>query len=233
MTTPPGMKITRIENQKKRPGRKSIFADGVFLIGVGTDTLIRFGLRTGDEITPGTLRSIERAEELLAAKTAALRYLAVRPRTVREIRNALREKEFSDAVAAETIAALTEARLLDDHIFARSFIRNAITLKPTGRVLLKRKLLLLGIDRALADEALDEILEGVSQEEEAGRAASAFVAKKSGRRGVRLKEPNPEGDAKLRQQLTAFLIRRGYTWDIVDQAVKRALKGDRGEGEDL
>jgi regulatory protein len=225
------MKITRIEIQKNRPGRRSIFADGVFLIGVGTDTLIRFGLRTGDEISPGTLRLLERAEELLAAKTAALRYIAVRPRSEREIRDALREKEFSDEIAAATIGALKEARLLDDAVFARSFIRNALTLKPTGRVLLRRKLLLLGVDRSLTDEALDEILGGVSQEDEACRAASAFVARKSAVRPARVSKENAKGEARLRQQLTAYLIRRGYTWDIVQQAVKRAMKGESGEGE--
>jgi regulatory protein len=219
------MKITRIDNQKKRPGRKSIFADGVFLIGVGTDTLIRFGLRTGDEITPEILGRLEHAEELLAARTAALRYLAVRPRTEREIRDALREKEFADAITAETIGALKEARLLDDAVFARSFIRNALTLKPTGKVLLRRKLLLLGVDKTLADEALDEVLADVSQHDEAGRAASAFVRKKS----AMMKK----GDAKLRHQLTAFLMRRGYTWDIVEGTVKKALKGKGDEGEDF
>ena len=219
------MKITRIETQKKRPGRKSIYTDGVFLIGVGTDTLIQFGLRTGDEITPEILRRLEHAEELLAARTAALRSLAVRPRTEREIRDALRGKEFSEQVAAETIGALKEARLLDDAAFARSFIRNALTLKPAGRVLLRRKLLLLGVDRILADEALDEVLAGVSQQEDAGRAASAFVRKKS----AMMKK----GDAKLRQQLTAFLMRRGYTWDIVEGTVKDALKGETDEGEDF
>ncbi|HMK38596.1 MAG TPA: RecX family transcriptional regulator [Bacteroidota bacterium] len=218
------MKITRIENQKKRPGRKSIFADGVFLIGVASDTLLRSGLRTGDEITEATLRSLEGAEELLAARTAALRSLAVRARTEREIRDTLRAKQFSDAVAARTIASLKEARLLDDAAFARSFIRNALALKPTGRALLLRKLLLLGVDRGLADEALGEILEGVSQEEEAGRAALAFVSKKPAAR---------RGDPKIRGQLTAYLLRRGYTWDIVRQAVKRALQGEQSEGEDL
>ena len=219
------MKITRIENQKKRPGRKSLFADGVFLMGVGTDTLIRFGLRTGDEITPGTLRRLEHAEELLGARTAALRSLAVRPRTEREIRDTLREKEFSDAAAAETIGALKEARLIDDARFARSFIRNSLTLKPTGRVLLRRKLLLLGVGKALAEEALDEILAGVSQGDDAERAASAFVRRKS--------SSMKNDGAKLRHQLTAFLMRRGYAWDIVEGTVKKALKGNTDAGEDL
>jgi regulatory protein len=218
------MKITKIEPQKKRAGRKSIFADGVFCIGVASDTLIRFGLRTGDEITPARLRELERAEELLAARTSALRFIAVRARTEREIRDALREKEFSDEIAAETIASLKDSRLLDDAAFARSYIRNALVLKPTGRVLLKRKLLLLGVAPSLADEALDEILAGVNLEDEAARAASAFVAKKRAFR---------KGDLKLRQQLTAYLIRRGYTWDIVREAVNHALKGIPGGGEDL
>lgn len=218
------MKITKIEPQKRRPGRKSIYADGEFAIGVAADTLIRFGLRTGDEITPATLRALAHAEELLAARTAALRYLAVRPRTVREIRDALRLKEFPEDVAAETIASLEDARLLDDAAFARSYIRNALSLKPTGRVLLKRKLLLLGVDRVLAEEALEEILEGVSQDDEAARAASSFVARKSARG-----KPDP----RLREQLTGYLLRRGYTWAIVERAVKSALKGDRREGEDL
>jgi regulatory protein len=218
------MKITKIEPQKKRPGRRSIFADGAFLIGVATDTLVRFGLRTGDELSPALLRDLEHAEEILGAKSAALRSLAVRPRTEREIRDTLRGKEFSDAVAAETIAALKEARLLDDAGFARSYIRNALTLRPAGRILLKKKLLLLGVGKALADEALDEILGEVSQDEEAGKAATAFVAKKSHAR---------KEEGKLRQQLTAYLLRRGYPWDVVQQAVRSAMKGDRREGEDL
>jgi regulatory protein len=222
------MKITRIENQKKRPGRKSLFADGVFLIGVAADTLLRFGLRTRDEIDQRTLKNLESAEELLAARTAALRYLAVRPRTEREIRDQLRAKEFSDQVAAETIASLKESRLLDDAAFARSYIRNAIALKPSGRILLKRKLLLLGIDKSLAEEALGEILEGVNQEEEARVAAQAFVARRTSR-GT----PGPS----LRRQVTTYLLRRGYAWDVVARAVKESLKEvsteDRREGEDF
>ena len=220
----PRMKITKIEPQKKRPGRRSIYADGEFLIGVAADTLIRFGLRTGDELTGALLRDIEHAEEVLGARAAALRSLAVRARTEREIRDTLRDREFSDSVAAEVIAALKESRLLDDAAFARSYIRNALALRPAGRMLLKRKLLLLGLAKGIADEALDEILSGTSQGEEAAKAASAFVAKRPRAR---------KEEGKLRQQLTAYLLRRGYPWDVVQQAVRSTLHGERGEGEDF
>lgn len=218
------MKITKIEPQKKRPGRMNIYADGEFLVGVAADTLIRFAIRKGDEITPDTVRAIERAEELLGAKTAALRLLGVRPRTVREIRDALREKEFSDEIAAETIAALRASALLDDAAFARAYVRNALALRPSGTVLLKRKLLLLGVDRAVADEALGEILGQVDQADEAARAAGKFLSRKP---------RSPATESRLRQQLIQFLMRRGYTWDIVQEASRRAMKGDAGEGEEF
>ncbi|HTY59417.1 MAG TPA: RecX family transcriptional regulator, partial [Bacteroidota bacterium] len=189
-----------------------------------TDTLIRFGLRTGDEITEATLQKLSHAEEILAAKNAALRYLAVRPRSEREIRDALRDKEFSDQVAAETIASLKESRLLDDAAFARSYIRNAIVLKPSGRVLLRQKLLLLGVERSLAEEALDEVLEKGTELDEAEKAARGFAAKKT-----RARSQGPE----FRKKLTAYLLRRGYSWEIVRQAAKKALEDDKGGGDEF
>jgi len=218
------MKITRIEPQKKHAGRMNVYADGEFLVGVAADTLLRFGLRKGDEISPATLQAIARAEELLGARSAALRLLGVRPRTVREIRDALREKEFPDDIGAETIAALSAAGLLDDAAFARAYVRNALALRPSGSILLKRKLLLLGVDRAVADEAVGEILGGADQAAGAAQAAEKFLARK--RRSA-------ADDARVRQLLVQFLMRRGYTWDIAREATRRAMKGNAGEGEGL
>ena len=202
----------------------NIYADGEFLVGVSADTLIRFGLRKGDDISSATLRAIERAEELLGARTAAMRLLGVRPRSVREIRDALREKEFPDDIAAETIAALGEAGLLDDAAFARTFVRNALALRPSGSILLKRKLLLLGVDKAVAEEAVGEILGGVDQAGAAAHAAEKFLARR--------RRSEADG-ARLRRQVVQFLLRRGYTWDVAREATRRALKGDGGEGEEL
>jgi regulatory protein len=212
------MKITRIENQKKRPGRKNIYADDAFLIGVGAETLLRFGLRTGDEITPEKLALLARTEELLGAKNAALRYMSTRPRSEREVHDKLREKEYGEEEIGRIIEDLKRAGLLNDGEFARAFIRNALVLRPTGGAVLKRKLLLLGVGKEVVEEALGDVLAGADLAGEAARAAAAFVrkARASGRKA----DP-----VKLRQRLTAFLIRRGFTWDVVRTAVKNTLKG--------
>jgi regulatory protein len=214
------MKITRIEPQKKRPARRNIFADGEFLIGVGAETLIAFGLRTGDEITPEVLRSLQKTEEELGAKNAALRFLSTRPRSIREVRDKLREKEFGDEEIAKTLDELARAGLLNDDAFARIYIRNARVVRPAGKVLIRQKLVLLGVPKEIIDTALAEEFSAEEHEVDAAKAAVGFLKKASAAR--RKEEP-----FKLKQRLTAFLLRRGYTWDVVAPVVKRLVpKGD-------
>ena len=83
------MRVTRIAPQKKRPGRRNIYIDGSFAIGVGAETLLRSGLRTGDEVDPAFLSTLERTERESALRAAALRLLSARPRSVRELRDRL------------------------------------------------------------------------------------------------------------------------------------------------
>ena len=116
------MRITRIEPQKKNPHRKNIYADEQFLIGVSDETLLRFGLRTGDELGDATLKALQATEELLGAKSVALRFLARRQRTEKEIRNKLREKEFGDEEIQKTIDDLRTLGFLNDEEFARKGI---------------------------------------------------------------------------------------------------------------
>jgi regulatory protein len=210
------MKITRIENQKKRPGRKNIYADGEFLIGVGAETLLAFGLRTGDEITPEKLRQLEKTEDALGAKNSALRFLSARPRSIREVRDRLREKEYGDEEIGKTIDELTRSGLLNDDAFARMFIRNARAIRPAGKVLLKQKLVLLGVPKETLETALAEEFSAEDHAADAAKAAAGFLKKASADR-------RKEDPFKLKQRLTAYLLRRGYTWDVVGPVVKRML----------
>ncbi|HXX62182.1 MAG TPA: RecX family transcriptional regulator, partial [Bacteroidota bacterium] len=200
--------------------------DGEFLIGVGAETLIRFGLRTGDEITAATVRSLEEAEELLAAKSAALRLLSVRPRAEREMRDRLREKEFSAKAITEAIDSLKAAKLLDDAQFAEAYIRNALALKPTGPLLLKKKLLHLGVDSKLIKAALAEGGGRDNDEAEAMRAALGFLSRSArSKRQIDIKG--------LRGRLTAYLLRRGYTWEVVRVVAREAMKEPKGGEEEF
>ncbi len=210
------MRITKIEAQKRRSGRKSIFVDGKFLAGVSSETLLRTGLRSGDAIDPATIQSLQQAEGLLSAKNAALRFLSVRPRTVREIRDKLREKEYADSEIANTIEELQRAGLLDDGAFARMYVRSAMQVRPIGKILLKRKMLLLGVEMKTIEEALTETLAEFDQGQVARASAEKFLARGShtGRQRDLLKD---------RKRVGSYLARRGFTWDVIEPILNQLL----------
>lgn len=211
------MRITKIERQKRHPGRQNIFADGKFVAGVSNETLLKLALRTGDEIGAEQLKALQATETLQGAKNTALRFLATRPRTEREIRTKLRDKEFSDEEIGRVVQDLRQGGLLDDREFSRMYIRNARALRPAGAAILRRKLLLLGVARPLVDEILAEELTEADQSETARNLAAHFVARAKSTR----KTESPE---KLRARLTGYLGRRGFPWETIREVIDHVLK---------
>ena len=207
------MRITRIETQKKRRDRVSIFADGEYVLGLSKETLLRAALRVGDEISPSRITALTADETLHQARSSALRLLARRPRSERELRDRLKENEFDDDTINRVIAGLTEAGLVNDAEFARMYVRNALTLRPQGEIQLRQKLLLLGVARPLIDEVLREILPGVNEEQMALTLARRTLAKS--RSGT-----SPDDQRKRRQRVTAMLARRGYAWTVINRVLK-------------
>lgn len=207
------MRITRIETQKKRRDRVNVFADGEFVLGLSKETLLRAALRVGDELSPSRIAALTADETLHQARSSALRLLARRPRSERELRDRLRENEFDAGTIGRVIAGLTDAGLVNDAEFARMYIRNALALRPQGELQLRRKLLLLGVARPLIDQVMQEIMPGVDEEETARALARRYVA--------RSRNAAPPDDLrKHRQRIAAMLARRGYAWPVITRVLK-------------
>ncbi len=212
------MRITRIENQKKRPGRKNIYADGTFIAGVSSETLLKLALRTGDEIGTEQLKALHAAEAWQNARNTAIRFLSSRPRTERELRTKLREKEFSEEEITAVIEDLRRTGLLNDREFARMAVRDAKKLRPVAAPLLRRKLILLGVNPATVDDVLAEELPAADQRAVARELAARFLAK-AGAAG----RQQPE---KLRSRLSGFLARRGFPWETIRDVIRETLQHD-------
>jgi regulatory protein len=207
------MRVTRIERQERRAGRVNIYVDGRFAAGVSAETLALSGLRTGDEVDEQRLDILRRDEDRAAAKSAALRLLGARARSVKELRDRLLEKEFAEETIAPVMEQLTRAGLVDDDAFARMFIRHTLKLRPAGRIVLRRKLLLRGVDAGTADRALDDELPDP-------HASAVAVARQLLRRARGTSAP---GDPAVRRRLAAGLARRGFTWTVISGALRAVL----------
>jgi regulatory protein len=192
--------------------RISVYIDHKFAFGIYIDTLLQSGYKKGD------LLSIEQQETLLVedqvplAKQKALHYIGYRPRTEREVRKKLKEEDFSEAVIDVVIARLIELAFLDDKRFANLFCESR--LKKYGPERVKMDLRRLGIADAHIQAALESQIDPEAQTEQIEILAEKLLQKYT-------REPDLR---KRQQKLYAALVRRGYSYDLVGETVKKAMK---------
>jgi regulatory protein len=153
----------------------------------------------------------------------ALNLLSYKPRSVAEMRSRLMEKDWAEqSVVDQVIARLEELGYLNDEQFAANFASSRLTAKPLGRTRLRRDLRRKKLSSETIESALDEAYEQQSEEELIERAIN---------KRIRLKgAPATRQDAK---KLFDYLIRRGFSYDLVIRKVREAAQdvetADEGE----
>lgn len=159
-------------------------------------------------VTPEKMRerTFQRAAKLLAAK----------PRSIAELRERLLEGPHSNQDVVETvIARLREYGYLDDDRFAVGYASWKVKQRPIGRRRLERDLTMKKVDRAVADEALDQVFAETPEEELIDRA----IEKRTRLRGL----PKTRAEAK---SLFDHLLRQGFPFELVSEKVRAASRTD-------
>jgi regulatory protein len=151
--------------------------------------------------TPGSLSPME----------YALKYLALKDRSVAEMQTYLDGKEFGEADVDATVARLQELGLLNDARYAQRFVETRTASKPISRRHLREQLKGHGI----GDADIEAALESVNDEDEAESART--VACKFLRQ---FRELAPE---KRRERVLSRLIARGFSYDDARKAYEAAL----------
>lgn len=176
-------------------------------IEVNSEIIETAGIRVGREIdVEGLGRRIKQVDSEKCYE-AALHFLEFRARSEEELRRHLLTKRKFDVESVEhALEKLKEVRLIDDKSFAESWTKDRLTFKPRSRLMIKRELLLKGVDQETAGAATEDIDD----------AESAFQA---GLKKARLLKNLEYPD--FYRKLAGFLGRRGYGGDAVHGAVKR------------
>lgn len=159
-----------------------------------------------------------RAKNPLDVHERALRLLAVRPRSRRELERRLSQAGFEPDEVAGEVARLEDVGLVDDEDFARQLAEHELRSRRSGDRMVVSKLIAKGVDRATIERAVA----GTAAPPEDERALG--VARERARR---LGGVPPE---KAFGRLTSFLMRRGFDPGTSRQAAARALDlGGAGE----
>ncbi|PJF25209.1 MAG: RecX family transcriptional regulator, partial [Phototrophicales bacterium] len=136
-------KITTLEVGKRDPSRVNVYLDDEYAFSLALDDAAR--LRKGQELTNADIAALKSADAVVRAVDSASRFLAVRPRSIQEVRDHLIRKRFENAVISQAIDKLQALGYLDDQAFAAFWVRERRTFKPLGARALRYELRQKGI----------------------------------------------------------------------------------------
>jgi len=140
-----------------------------------------------------------------------MRYLAPSARSCSEVRRHLVSKGFAEEVAAAAEARLIDLGILDDREFARNAVELAVLRRHEAPAKVQLALQAKGVARELVAYALAEIL---MDEGNVDGAVAAGALRLPALYGTPL---------AIRRKLGAYLARRGYEADVIEEACGRLL----------
>ena len=210
------MLVTAITQQKKDETRYNIFIDGTYAFALPMQDILYFKLKEGKEVSEETVEYIQNSLIYIKAQDTALHYIGYKMRTVQEIRRKLSEKEFSEEVIEKVVAFLEKYGYADDREYCRKYIREKLRMKPKSGYALKIELRQRGISSRIVDEVMAE-----TEMDEEGDAFHWLERKSRGNW--------PPADEKQKKKLYDFLLRKGYSYDIIGEAFRQMNEAYGGE----
>jgi regulatory protein len=198
-------KITALKVQKRNPNRVNVYLDGEYAFPVAR--IVGAWLQVGQDLDEAKIAALREQDTKEVAFQRALRLLSYRPRSETEVRRKLIEQGFDEVVVAEILERLRQNRLVSDDQFAHDWVENRSSFRPRGRRVLKMELRQKGVAEDIIDKALDET---VDEDELAYQAAIRKVRRWEGLEW-----------AEFRERLSAYLMRRGFSYGTISSLVPR------------
>lgn len=157
--------------------------------------------RVVNDVAKSRKRTMDRAVRLLAAK----------PRSVRELRERLLEKLWTnDDIVDGVIEKLKEYKYLDDEQYARDVAVSKLRQKPQGKRKLQMSMSQKKLDKETVETAIAEAFEKIPE---------CDLIEKAIEKRLRLK-----GKPETREDLKKFydhLLRQGFGFDLIREKVSR------------
>lgn len=195
------MPETIVERKPRPRDRVWIRLSGGRFFAVPEDAAAAFPL--GAALSAEEIERLDRMDQYLRGRDKAMRLLAMRARSRREIETALRALGIAEPVRTGVMTELEEAGLVDDDRFAREFVSVRKDTRRVGPHRLRADMSKLGLHRAVVDRALAGY--GTDEQEALARG----LVQRTLRGGV--------VDEKAVRRVVALLKRKGYDYSVVNR----------------
>ena len=186
-----------------------MFLEGGDLLRITGDTLLRFGLQVGMDLSAEDVVQLKEAERRCSIRSRGANIVSSRMVSKKELTDRLERRGATEQEAADTADWLEGLGALDDEAYAAAVARHYARM-GYGKLRVRQELQRRGIDRALWDAALEELPDSAETIE------TLLQSRLRGRR--------PDRDEG--RKLAAMLSRRGFTWQEIRPVLNRYLDGE-------
>jgi regulatory protein len=216
------MRITALEPQQRAPDRWNLYVDDTFALALDGTVVVREQLSPGLELSEADLERLRAAAQEQDLLSAALRFLTPRPRSRAEVRRRLmrphpRRSAPESAAVERVLDRLAELGVLDDRDFAEFWVENRERFSPRSARAMGMELRQRGVDRQTVEAA-------AAPERDEERALAAARQKLRAVTGLDYRA--------FREKLGAFLMRRGFSYDVARTTVHTVWEEVGGKEED-
>ncbi len=215
-------KITALTPQKRNHRRVNVFLDGEFAFGLAN--IVAAWLQVGTELNEEKITALLAADEREVLYQRALHLLSYRPRTNAEIRKFYESKSVREEIIVELLERLKSSGLIDDSVFAQSWVENRSEFRPRSRRAISYELMRRGIQSELIEQSVSQLDEDELAFQAARRQARKITY-------LDWKE--------FRQKMLRHLSNRGFNYEVSSAAIRKVWEEDLvlernfDEGDDL
>ncbi|MGQ9819011.1 MAG: regulatory protein RecX [Candidatus Kapaibacteriales bacterium] len=204
--------ITKITFDKKTKSA-NVFFDTKVTLNISPELVAKFNLKCGVVLNQGLFNQICYEQEVIQAKSIAIRYISYRPRTTWEVKFKLSNLRFSPSAVERTIDVLKELGYLDDKCFAEKYINEKLRLKKSSFIKIEQELLRKGIAK--------DIIENVF-----GRYDRLDFEKFNALKHAQKKyhSVRVESELERKQKTINYLIRKGFPFELANEVVEVVAK---------
>jgi len=187
--------------------------DNTFFCGIPRSLVLKLDLFQGKEVDQEEIQKLIDEKERTEAKQKVIRLFNRRIYSEHEIIEKLAKKGYEENVIQKVVQELKENSLIDDYLFTKAFVHDRLLLKPEGSFQIACELKNKGVSKKIIENVFieEKIAEG-----DFDRALE--IAKK------RLEILKSIKDKKtVKRRLYNFLIRRGFSYDIIKNILDQLL----------
>lgn len=200
------MIITDIQPQVKNQSRFSVFIDGKFAFSIDKNDCLFMGLKIGDTLTQERYNYIIDNAVYANAYKKADRFIGFKMRTEKEVRDKLKEEEYSDDIIERVISSMIKYKYIDDEAYAQMYANDCRSIKKWGPQRIKTELYKRGVNTSAIENALQNL-----NIEDTDEIIKNLLEKRIKDTPIDLKE---------KQKHFNFLLRRGFNSDDIKRVLE-------------